>query len=337
MADQPTTLAHTTASAETRSVHQLILDSVNPEHQLDRGKGLQGVVYRFASNDSFFDQFLIKRFRAVRDVPGQNEASFKQKLLSTSSLTPVESPLRGYNFGQPLMVDTDRSFAILIKQPGKGIDAVIDEDLPAQYGKDGKTMRLEERYHLYLNWLLKDVSDDIFVDLYRKIRRVKDSGMAIDHVKKENLFWDSEAKQFNLIDLFERYELKDIIGPRWGGAIQRPVQLMYAALQGVADPNLKTEDEMVKLLTLDVGHRFQAAGITLGSRTKEEIEKTKELETALKNKITTLFAREVPPIDAPMPKTTIDTETIENMGAAHVADLKDRLSGMLNANGGFAR
>ena len=262
----------------------LILASVRKSQRI--GVGLQGEVYCFATEDPRFAPFLLKRIRLLHDIPGQNEASFRRKFRKSLALLPVSSALDGFNFGQPLMVDSTRNIALLIRQRGKPLDAVIATDIPALRNLSGTTLRAEARYHLYLDWVLHDVPDVALNDFAQKIMRVKASGFAIDHVKKDNIFWDAAHQRFELIDLFTRHQWRDMFDEQKRyQAIQRPVQLAYAALQGVVDPALSVQEEMFRLLTYDWGHRLQVGAL---GRSAQDKATSRALEERLQTRIEAL-------------------------------------------------
>ena len=277
--------AHVWGCAEhVQDTRALIVESVRKSQRI--GVGLQGEVYCFATEDRFFEQFLLKRIRLITDIPGQDEASFHRKFKKATALVPQPSALDGYNFGQPLWIDDTRSIMLLLRQHGMPLDKVIAEDIPALRGKTGSAMTPCAQYHLYLDWLIHDVPDTALIDFAQKIRRVKAAGLAVDHVKKDNIFWDAARTRFELIDLFSRYRIRDVFNEeKRYQAVQRPVQVAYAILQGVADPALDTRQELFKLLTYDLGHWLQAGTIR---RTAEEKAATHTLETRLAKRIAAL-------------------------------------------------
>ncbi|MBN8543505.1 MAG: hypothetical protein J0M34_04485 [Alphaproteobacteria bacterium] len=210
------------------------------------GRGLQGVVYEFDDEAKrqypILDKFLVKRFRTWTDFPTNDANSFLKNLSESESLIELPDELGGRNFGQAVFKDNKGTFAILLRQQGQDITDWIRDTIC-----EGRKLSVSGRYDAYLDWL-RNLPDDAFLDLADKIAFVKSRGFHLDHVKKDNLFWDNDSGRFNLIDLFA-----EVVDPKAEAADpvrkrevhQRPIQKWAAGQLGVAD--LTISEEMLAL------------------------------------------------------------------------------------------
>jgi len=247
----------------TGTIHDAVISAVSAKNRL--GAGWQGAVYTFDATDiaahPILDKLLIKRFqtfasrRSDEQLDG-DEAKFRSALKTSTSLVPVPHLLNNRNFGQAIFREKKDRFTIIVKQDGKPLDDLMyksEGDPAIVQNAPAEGASRDARYQHYLRWLLDDtnVPEKALIDFYEKIRFINPD-YAVDHVKKDNVFWDAERKQFNIIDLFTR--VKDPVGGvidegTRRETLQRFPQILTAHLLGAEKRKDNPKVEIFQLLT----------------------------------------------------------------------------------------